>query len=162
MSLVTHVLPKMLVLGSLALLACGDDEPTVSAGFLELSVSPSLATVVRGGPPATLSLTLNRGGSFSGPVTLAVSGLPAGVAGTITPTQLSGNTTTAILSITAGQTAALIAFVLGLAGMTCVKFFTPLAWPWYVLLGSLGTLTLGLLASLIFPAPQTEANTAAR
>ena len=49
----------------------------------------------------------------------------------------------------ATQRSALIALAGGLAGMTWIKFETTLAWPWFVLLGSLGTLSLGLLASRI-------------
>jgi SSS family transporter len=49
----------------------------------------------------------------------------------------------------ADQRCALIALAGGLAGMTWIKFQTPLAWPWFVLIGSLGTLTLGLLASAV-------------
>ncbi|HSB61987.1 MAG TPA: sodium:solute symporter [Vicinamibacteria bacterium] len=51
-----------------------------------------------------------------------------------------------------GQEAALAGMVMGLVGMTVVAFATPLAWPWYAMVGSLGTLALGLLASLVWPA----------
>jgi len=51
-----------------------------------------------------------------------------------------------------GQKAALVGMVLGLAGMSVVAFATPLAWPWFAMAGSLGTLALGLLASLVWPA----------
>ena len=50
------------------------------------------------------------------------------------------------------QEAALAGMLLGLVGMTVVAFATPLAWPWYAMVGSLGTLALGLLASLVWPA----------
>jgi SSS family transporter len=49
----------------------------------------------------------------------------------------------------ADQRAALVALTGGLAGMSWIKFQTPLAWPWFVLVGSLGTLALGLLASRV-------------
>ncbi|HEX4954956.1 MAG TPA: sodium:solute symporter [Thermoanaerobaculia bacterium] len=55
------------------------------------------------------------------------------------------------LSRRVGQRAALVGLVLGLAGMTWVYFGTSLAWPWYALVGSLGTLVLGLGASLVWP-----------
>ena len=42
--------------------------------------------------------------------------------------------------------AQLLAFAAGLAGMTVVWRATPLAWPWYALVGSLGTLAVGLVA----------------
>lgn len=54
-----------------------------------------------------------------------------------------------ILTRRVGQTAALVGLVLGLAGMTAVYLFTPLAWPWYALVGSLGTFGLGLAASRV-------------
>jgi SSS family transporter len=57
----------------------------------------------------------------------------------------------------ADQRCALIALVGGLAGMTWVKFQTGLAWPWFVLIGSLGTLALGLAASLVLPKSDASA-----
>lgn len=50
-----------------------------------------------------------------------------------------------------GQRAALVGLVTGLAGMTWVFFATPLAWPWYALVGSLGTVAAGLAASFVWP-----------
>ena len=58
----------------------------------------------------------------------------------------------------AGRRAALLAFVGGLCVVTATKFFIPwlwppfvLAWPWYLLLGSLCTLGFGVLASYVLP-----------
>jgi len=62
-----------------------------------------------------------------------------------------------ILTQRVAQKAALTGMLLGLAGMTVVAFATPLAWPWYAMVGSLGTLGLGLLASLVWPAEPTPA-----
>ena len=50
-----------------------------------------------------------------------------------------------------GQRAALAGLVTGLAGMTWVFFATPLAWPWFALVGSAGTFLAGLSASFIWP-----------
>jgi len=50
-----------------------------------------------------------------------------------------------------GQRAALAGLVVGLAGMLVVFFATPLAWPWFALVGSLGTFAFGLAASYIWP-----------
>jgi solute:Na+ symporter, SSS family len=52
-----------------------------------------------------------------------------------------------------GQRAALAGFLFGLAAMTWIYFATPLAWPWYALVGSLLTVGAGLAASWIWPAP---------
>ncbi|MGB5162118.1 MAG: sodium:solute symporter [Thermoanaerobaculia bacterium] len=50
-----------------------------------------------------------------------------------------------------GQRAALAGLVVGLAGMLVIFFATPLAWPWFALVGSLGTFAVGLAASYIWP-----------
>ncbi len=49
------------------------------------------------------------------------------------------------------QRAALTGLLVGLAGMTWVFFRTPLAWPWYALVGSMGTFAVALVASYILP-----------
>jgi Na+/proline symporter len=59
-----------------------------------------------------------------------------------------------------GQTAALTGLVAGLAGMTWIFFATPLAWPWYALVGSLLTVAAGLVASLFTRTPDPESGTA--
>ncbi len=56
-----------------------------------------------------------------------------------------------MLTSRVGQRAALTGFVVGLAGMTWIFFATPLAWPWYALVGSFGTFVAGLAASFIWP-----------
>lgn len=48
----------------------------------------------------------------------------------------------------ANETAALIAMATSIALMIYIKFYTPLAWTWYVLIGSLTTLLIAWLASL--------------
>jgi Na+/proline symporter len=52
-----------------------------------------------------------------------------------------------------GQRAALAGLVVGLVGMTAVFFATSLAWPWFALVGSVGTFAVGILASWIWPQP---------
>ena len=54
-----------------------------------------------------------------------------------------------------GQRAALVGLVVGLVGMLIVFFATPLAWPWFALVGSLGTFAAGLLASYVWPRTAT-------
>jgi Na+/proline symporter len=49
-----------------------------------------------------------------------------------------------------GQAAAFAGVAAGAAVMLSVKLFTPNTWQWYVLIGSLTTLSVGLLASLIW------------
>lgn len=59
-----------------------------------------------------------------------------------------------IFTLRVSQRAALVAMALGLLGMTLVAFGTTLAWPWYALVGSLGTFAIGLLASRVWPEPE--------
>jgi SSS family transporter len=52
-----------------------------------------------------------------------------------------------VLTRSVTQPAALAALVGGLAAMTYLKFRTTLAWPWFAVVGAIGTLCLGLFAS---------------
>jgi SSS family transporter len=56
-----------------------------------------------------------------------------------------------ILTRRVGQTAALLGMLAGIAAVAAAKFGTPLAWPWYALLGSSTVFAVGLGASYIFP-----------
>ncbi|MBI4874793.1 MAG: hypothetical protein HY822_09195, partial [Acidobacteria bacterium] len=47
-----------------------------------------------------------------------------------------------------GEAAAMAGMVAGLAVTLYIKFFTPIAWTWYVLMGSSVTYTVGWLSSL--------------
>lgn len=60
-----------------------------------------------------------------------------------------------VLTTRVDQRAALVGMLVGLAGMTGIAFLTPLAWPWYAMVGSLGTAGVGLLASYVLP-PSTH------
>ena len=55
------------------------------------------------------------------------------------------------------QKAALIGLVVGLGGMTWIFFATDLAWPWFALVGSVGTFAVGLTASFIWPRVESTA-----
>src|SRR6204780_929277 len=48
----------------------------------------------------------------------------------------------------ANETGALVGFVTGLVAMVAVRFLTPLAWTWYVLVGTVITFAVGSLASV--------------
>jgi SSS family transporter len=49
----------------------------------------------------------------------------------------------------ANATGALAGMIAGLAVMLGVKFFTPVAWTWYVLIGTVATFAVGSIASLL-------------
>jgi len=55
-----------------------------------------------------------------------------------------------------GEKAALAALLTGFAAMTAVYSLTPLAWPWFALVGSGITFGAGLLASLVWAREATE------
>jgi len=54
----------------------------------------------------------------------------------------------------ATPTGAAAGMLAGLVLLLYVKFFTNLAWTWYVLVGTLATLLVGWLLSIIKPAPE--------
>lgn len=56
-----------------------------------------------------------------------------------------------------GQKAAFCGLLCGLLLITAVAFGTPLAWPWYTMVGSLGTFGFGWLASYRWPAERRAA-----
>jgi solute:Na+ symporter, SSS family len=59
----------------------------------------------------------------------------------------------------ANETGALIGFVTGLSAMIAVRFLTPLAWTWYVLVGTVITFAAGSLASLFASGANREVRT---
>lgn len=50
-----------------------------------------------------------------------------------------------------GQRAAMAGLLVGFAGMTAIFFATPLAWPWYALVGAALTSVAGVAASYLWP-----------
>ena len=83
-------------------MACGGDkdkEPTGNSGSIQLAVNPTALSVEQGSS-GSVTVSLTRGGGFTGPVTLAVTGLPAGITASVSPTQLSESQTSATVSAT--------------------------------------------------------------
>lgn len=56
-----------------------------------------------------------------------------------------------ILTHRVGQSAALVGLLAGLAAVSVAKFATPLAWPWFALVGSSTVYAVGLAASFVVP-----------
>jgi SSS family solute:Na+ symporter len=56
-----------------------------------------------------------------------------------------------ILTKRVGQSAALVGLIAGVVAVSLAKFATPLAWPWYALVGSSTTFLVGLTASYLIP-----------
>jgi uncharacterized membrane protein len=70
---------------------------------IDIAVSESQVTLLSG-TSGTATATLTRGG-FTGPVTISVSGLPAGVTALLSPQVLNGNASTTTIQMTASDTA---------------------------------------------------------
>jgi uncharacterized membrane protein len=98
------------------LMACGgDDEPTGSTGSIQVGVLPA-ALSIQQGSSGSVTAVVTRSGDFTGSVTLAIAGLPTGVTSDITPSQLPGTTSTALVEITVPATAAPGAFTATITG----------------------------------------------
>jgi hypothetical protein len=80
-------------------------EPVVT-GTIALTLLPGSATVAAGGT-GSVGLSISRGGGFAGPVTLSVSGVPAGVSLTFGSNPVSTGTfsTSVNISVAAGTAA---------------------------------------------------------
>ena len=87
-------------------------DPVVT-GTIALTLQPGSATVAAGGT-GSAGLSISRGGGFAGPVTLAVSGVPAGVSLTFGSNPVSSGTfsTSVNVSVAAGTAASSSAIVI--------------------------------------------------
>jgi hypothetical protein len=74
-------------------------------GAIAVAAAPTTLSVVRGAS-GTLTVTIARSGTFSGPVTLAATGLPAGVTASFNPAQIPAGQTTSVLTLTTAASAA--------------------------------------------------------
>jgi hypothetical protein len=82
-----------------ALACCGGDGPSGNAASIQVAANPAALSVPQG-DGGTVTISLIRGGGFSGAVSLAITGLPTGVATSITPAQLTGTTASATVNVT--------------------------------------------------------------
>jgi hypothetical protein len=118
---------------------CADDGPIGNTGSIQVVVDPAVLSVPLSGT-GSVTASLTRGGGFSGPVSLAIAGLPAGVTTTITPAQLSGTTASASVDVTVGSavplgayTATITATAQGVGQATATYQVTVTAAPDYAL-----------------------------
>ncbi|MGI9471096.1 MAG: sodium:solute symporter family transporter, partial [Rubripirellula sp.] len=80
---------------------------------------------------------------------LAIAGFTAGL--------LLGVFALGIFTKSAHQRGVLAGFFAGIAVLSWVKFATPIAWPWYAIIGAFATFVVGYVASLILPPAETPA-----
>jgi len=83
----------------------GDNEPTGNSGSIQVAVNPATLSIEQG-TSGSVTLSLTRGGGFTGAVSLAVSGLPTGITATVSPAQLSASETSASVTATAAAAVA--------------------------------------------------------
>lgn len=74
---------------------------------MSIALSAGTASVVQGAAASPVTVTVTRGGGFTGAVALSVTGAPAGMTAAFTPTSVGTGTTTSTLNVT--TTAALAA-----------------------------------------------------
>lgn len=94
-------LASVAIVGALAVggLSCsgGDGSPT-EPGTMVLGLSdPSLSVIA--GRAGAIGLTVLRGGSFSGPVTITVDGMPAGVTAVVTPATVAAAQSAGVIEV---------------------------------------------------------------
>ena len=93
------------LIAAAAAVALSCDDPAGNSGSIQLSLTPAGLSVSQGGT-GSAAIAISRGGGFTGTVTLAISGLPAGVAAAIAPAELSGSTASATITVTVGPNVA--------------------------------------------------------
>jgi SSS family transporter len=166
---IVHAMPVGLagiVLASIFAIAMSN-----ASGSLNSLASSSIMDLgVRRGEAAADSLRRSRKMTLAWGVVLGLLGLvrwgPVLVAGltiaSITYGAMLGVFLLGTWNRRANETGALVGFGVGLAAMIVVKFETPLAWTWYVFVGTVITFAVGSLASVfVRSAPGTTARAGA-
>jgi Na+/proline symporter len=97
-----------------------------------------LATLLWGGVLLGIGIMARKWGSVL-EAGLTIASIPFGA--------LLGVFLLGVLTRRPGQAAAVAGVLAGLSVIVCVRFLTPVAWTWYVLIGTLATFGVGSLAS---------------
>jgi len=137
----------------LTAIGCGGDDGSGPTGSISLTASPSALTLQQGAS-GTVTVTLVRGGGFANPVNVAVTGLPAGVTLSVTPTQLTGATTQATVTVNVANTvpagtytATVTATATGIGSATATYTLTVTALPTFSLTATPAAVSIGQGAS---------------
>jgi len=114
--------------GAVTISACSDDDNNGPSGSVSVAVVPTELTITPGSS-GTAEIGITRGGSFTGPVTVAASGQPATVEITFDPGPLDANTTasTATIVVGVGTTPGLYPVTISAAGNGITTKTTTLA-----------------------------------
>ena len=100
----TRIMSALVVATTIAACSSGDDNGTEPTPAIEIALSANTLTLTQG-TSGTVNVTLTRAIGFTGPVTLAVEGLPAGVTAVAAPTPIPSGSTTSVITVTAAATA---------------------------------------------------------
>src|SRR6202041_895878 len=138
-----------------------------SGSLNSLAASSIIDLRVRRGESGTQSLIRSRKLTLVWGIVLGILGLvhwgPVLVAGLTIASITYGATLGVFLLGTwnrrANETGALVGFVIGIASVIAIKFLTPLAWTWYVLVGTVITFAVGSLASTLAGGARKEVAT---
>ena len=97
--------PAMLLLAAALGSACDDDDGTEPTPTIAAAISGPVT--ISQGQSGTATVTVTRGGGYSGPVGFAITGLPTGVTGTFDPVTAPAGTgdATSTLTLTASASA---------------------------------------------------------
>jgi len=124
-------------------IGCGGGDESGPTGSIQLTASPSALTLQQGGT-GTVTVTLVRGGGFADPVNVTVTGLPSGVTLSVTPAQLTGTTTQAVVTVNVASTvpagtytATVTGTATGIGSTTVTYSLTVTATPTYALTATL-------------------------
>ncbi len=106
-----------------------------------------LATVVWGLVLLGIGILARKWGSVL-ETGLAIASIPFGA--------LLGVFLLGVLTRRVSENGAIFGMALGLATITYVRFFTPVAWTWYVLIGAVVTFSGGIVSSLFTASPESR------
>ncbi len=132
-----------------AVLGCGGGgDGSGPAKTISVTAAPPSLTVQQGGN-GTVTVTLVRGGGFDGAVNVTVDGLPTGVTLSVSPTQLTGTTTSATVTVNVAAsvapgtyTATVHASATGVGSVTTSYTLTVTAIPNYALTATPAAVTI--------------------
>ena len=95
------------VVAAAAVAACsgGDDNGVEPTPTIDIALSQAALTIIQGGQNQTATVTLTRGGGYTGAVNIAVEGAPAGVTATASPASIASGSTTSTITIAAAANA---------------------------------------------------------
>ena len=103
---VKRLMSAVVAAGAVAACSGGDDNGVEPTPTIDIALSQAALTIIQGGQNQTATVTLTRGGGYTGAVNIAVEGAPAGVTATASPASIASGSTTSTITIAAAANAA--------------------------------------------------------